>query len=418
MAFTMKTNTFINCVLPVGLLLALPACEKKQVQQGPPPAPPTVVVSEAAKRDVIPYKILTGNLEANQTVNVLPRVSSFVETIPFKPGEFIKAGTVLFTLDSRTFKAQLDQATAALGVAKSEVDVKKADLGVAKANLQNAADELDRQERLQKQNATSEKDLVNARNNHRAALANVEASTAAVTSATTAVDSATAAVAAADVNYKYCTITAPIAGKVDTNTVDLGDLVGPQTTKPLTTVREMDPLIADFSFPEGLIVEFLKKNPIQPGKKLAKPVKVSIGDENDFRFDATLNFVSNTFEQATGTIAAQAEVANKDLKLYPGLFVRVKVEIDPLPGAVLVNQDAVGRDIGGSFVWVIKQDDTAEKRYLKLGAEWEKQVIVASGLESGERYVVQGMQRVRDRAKVTTKLAGEGPATRPTVAAK
>src|SRR5678816_3135587 len=133
----MNKDKISNYLLALGALLLLSSCEKQPLQQVAAPTPPTVIVAQVDKRDVVPYKILTGNLEANQTVNVLPRVSAFVESIPFKSGEFIKAGTVLFTLDNRSFKAQLDQAKAALGVAKSEVDVKKADLNVAKANLQN-----------------------------------------------------------------------------------------------------------------------------------------------------------------------------------------------------------------------------------------------------------------------------------------
>ncbi|HEX2973972.1 MAG TPA: efflux RND transporter periplasmic adaptor subunit, partial [Tepidisphaeraceae bacterium] len=157
----------------------------------------------------------------------------------------------------------------------------------------------------------------------------------------------------------------------------------------------------------------LKDHPMDPNKKLAIPVKLSIGAENDFRYDATMDFVSNTVDQATGTVAVQATAKNEDLKLYPGLFVRVKVNVRALKDAILVREDAVGRDIGGDFVWIVKPDNTAEKRYVKLGTLVENQRVVQSGVAANEAYVAQGMQRVRDRAKLTPRAPEEVAATQP-----
>lgn len=399
-------------LLAVCGLSVLAGC-KKEVVQSAPAAPPTVVVAKAQQREAVPYEIRTGTLSANQTVNVLPRVTSFVETIPFTPGAFVDTKTPLFTLDSKPFKSQLDQANGTLAVRKSDVEVRKAELAVAKANLKNADEELGRQERLQKQNATSEKDLMNARNAQRAAAANVDSATAAIESAKAAVEAAVAAVAAAQINLDYCTITAPLAGKVDTNAVNIGDLVSASGQKSLTTIREIDPIKVDFTLSEPMVVELIQKKGIDRSKKPAYPVKVSIGDANDFRNDATLDFVSNTVDQATGTVTVQATAKNTDLKLYPGLFVRVKLDLAPIPNAIMIAEDAVSRDIGGDFVWVIKSDNTAEKRYIKLGALVEKLRVVQSGLAADETYVVQGIQRVRDRAKVTPKAAGETPTSQP-----
>jgi multidrug efflux system membrane fusion protein len=377
----------ILAIAGTGCAIACGGCAKKDAEGTSVPAapPPSVVVAKVDHVDVVPYEIRTGSLSANQYVKILPRVAGFVETVNFQAGKFIDANTVLFTLDSKPFKAKLDEA--------------EANLAVARANLQNAKDELARQERLQAQNATAEKDLLNARNNQRAAVASEEA--------------AKAAVEAAKLNVDYCTISSPIKGKVDVNSVDVGDLVGPTGQKPLTTVAEIDPILVNFTFPEGLIVNYLREHPIQPGKPLSMPVKLSIGTENDFRYDATLDFVSNTLDPATGTIAARATAKNPDLKLFPGLFVRVKVDLSPLKAALLVQQQALGRDIGGDFVWAIKPDNTAEKRYVKLGPVIENKRVVQSGLSPDETYVVQGTQRVRDRGKVTPKSETAASTTAP-----
>jgi biotin carboxyl carrier protein len=169
-----------------------PACVVGE--SAPPATPPSVVVEKAIPRDVVPFQVFTGSLSANQYVKILPKVSGFVQTVNFTPGAMVKTGQTLFTLDRKPFEAQLDQA--------------KADLAVKDANLQNATDERDRQERLAKEQATSEKDLLNARNAYRAAVAAVEAGKAAVESA--------------QINLDYCTINSPIGGKVDVNSVEIG----------------------------------------------------------------------------------------------------------------------------------------------------------------------------------------------------
>jgi RND family efflux transporter MFP subunit len=364
-------------VLITGLAMPLAGCNKEKAEQAQAPAPPTVIVAKSEQRDVVPYEIRTGSLSANQYVKILPRVSGFIETINFSPGAFVDAGTVLFTLDSKPFKAKLLQ--------------EEANQKMREANLRHAQDELERQEQMFKEGVSSTKELADARN--------------AQASAAAAVEAAKAAVLTAQINLDYCTITSPIKGKVDTKAVDVGDLVGPPSQKPLTTVAELSPIIVNFTLSESLIVQKLKEQPVNPSRKTSIPVKLSIGTENGFRYDATLDFVSNTLDQATGTVAVQATAKNEDFKLYPGLFVRVKVDMAPFKNAILVREDAVGRDIGGDFIWIVKPDNTAEKRYVKLGTLVGNVRVVQSGLAANETYVAQGMQRVRDRAKLAPKAA-------------
>jgi RND family efflux transporter MFP subunit len=377
----------MNLAKPVrAMLLAvamLSGCEKKAMEQAPPPTPPSVVVQKASPQDVVPFQIFTGSLSANQYVKILPKVSGFVQTVDFKPGATVKAGQTLFTLDSKPFKAQLDAA--------------KADLAVKNANLQNATDERDRQERLAKEQATSEKELMNARNAYRAAAA--------------AVESGQAAVESAKINLDYCTIASPIEGKVDVNSVEVGDLVGPATAKAMTTVAALDPIYVNYSLTEAVVVRYLQRAAQQNTTALSIPVKISIGTQDDFRYDAVLDFASNTVSQATGTIPVRATAKNSDLQLYPGLFVRVKMNEQPVNNAIVVPEMATGRDIGGDFVWVIGADNTAEKRYIKTGAVVPGGKIVESGLKPDETFVVKGLLRVRDRGKVTPTM--EAPATAP-----
>lgn len=377
----------MNWVKSLGALLlavaVLGGCEQKKVEQAAPPAPPSVVVEKASPRDVVPFQVYTGSLSANQYVRILPKVNGFVQSISFKPGTMVKTGQVLFTLDPKPFKAQLDEA--------------KGDLAVKAANLQNAKEELDRQERLSKEQATSEKDLMNARNNHRAAVAAVEAGQANVESA--------------QINLDYCTIASPIDGKVDVNSVEIGDLVSQTNAKPLTTVASLDPIYVNYSLPEYIVIRYLQRAAQQNTTQLNIPVKVAIGTQEDFKYEAVLDFASNTVSQATGTIPVRATAKNGDQQLYPGLFVRIKMNEQPVQGAIVVPEMATGRDIGGDFVWVISADNTAEKRYIKTGAVVPGGKVVESGLKPDETFVVKGLLRVRDRGKVTPTM--ESPATAP-----
>src|SRR5438045_3822458 len=189
-----RTIMQIVAITGIACALACGGCKGKKDDDGAgavAPPPPTVVVAKVDHLDVVPYEVRTGSLSANQYVKILPRVAGFVETVNFQAGRFIDANTVLFTLDSKPFKAMLDEA--------------EANLAVSRANLQNAKDELARQERLQAQNATAEKDLLNARNGQRGAVASEEA--------------ANAAVKAAKLNVDYWTISSPIKGKGDGNPV-------------------------------------------------------------------------------------------------------------------------------------------------------------------------------------------------------
>ncbi len=385
-----------SMVLVGAVALSLGGCKRNAPVAATPLKAPSVIVSHPVQKDVAPYAILTGTLAANQSVTILPQVNGFIKTIDFKPGEVVKTGRVLFRLDDRAYKAALDQAVA--------------NLGVQQALLQNAKDERARQERLAKEDATNEKDLLNARNNERASLASVEA--------------AKAAVEAAQVNFDYCTITAPIDGKVDKNEVDIGDLVGPGPSQTaLTTVASLDPIFANFTLPEDILVDQIKTIGLKNDGAMNYPVQLSLGAENDFCFNAVMDFVSNTLDSSTGAISARATAANKDLKLYPGLFVRVKITGKTQGNAVLIREDSLSRDIGGSYVWVIKSDNSAEKRYVKLGAVYDDNMrLIVSGLSGQETYVIDGTQRCRERSKVTPKPVGEAdsrpapavPASRPT----
>jgi len=362
-------------LLVVALSAALSACEMKKAEQVAPPAPPTVVVAKVEQRDVIPYDIFTGTLAANQYVKILPRVSGFVASIPFKPGAFIKAGTVLFKLDDRPFKAALDQANA--------------DLAVKEANLQNATDERDRQERLAKQDATNEKDLLNARNNFRAA--------------TAAVAAGKAAVEAAQVNFDYCTISSPIDGKVDTNAVEVGDLVSPGSTKPLTSVAEIDPIKVDFSLTESMTVELLKTRGVDKNKTPAHTCEGFPGQ----RQRLPIRRGPGLCVQHAGPVHGHDPGTGDGQQCRPEAVPRAVRAGEALAGGAAqgaVDQRRIGQpDIGGDYVWVIKSDNTAEKRYVKLGTLVEQWRVVQSGLAADETYVLQGIQRVRDRAKVTPK---------------
>jgi RND family efflux transporter MFP subunit len=202
-------------------------------------------------------------------------------------------------------------------------------------------------------------------------------------------------------------VKSPIDGLVSRNYVDLGNLVGSGEATLLTTVRQIDPIYAYFEVSERFVARQLEergghKNPETTDDTPATLLLKETGLEVEGRVDS----LENTVDPATGTIRVRGVFPNKDAKIFPGFFVHVRLPGELLENAVLVEEIAIGTDLGGRYVMVVGDDDIVERRYIEPGPlQEDKTRVILEGLEPGERYITVGLQRARPGMPVTPKEA-------------
>lgn len=348
---------------------------------GPPP-PPEVGVTRPIRRDVTVYSEHLGSTQAFESVEVRARVTGELEQITFEPSTLVEEGDVLFVIEPRVYKAERDAADAALLSAKAE--------------LARATSDQQRVEQAVKTNAVSQSDVDLAR-------ANRDMAEAGVLSAEAALDSA-------ELRYSYTRVHTPISGQVGRNLVDRGNIVSGGEGTLLTTVNRLQPMHVYFDAPEEIVLRALRDLDLttnipqaqsEQGRQLTMAQVATLIDE-DFPFEGPIDYVSNTVDPDTGTIRLRAVLPNEGLDLFPGLFVRVRIPVGTLEDAVLIDEKALGTDLGGRYVYLVGADNVVEQRYVTLGVvEPDGMVPVLEGLEGDETYIVDGLLRARPGMPVT-----------------
>jgi len=360
----------------------------------PPPPPPQVTVAHPIVRDVVDYAEFTGTVRAVSSVEVRARVKGRLESVEFTPGSLVDKGQVLFVIEREGYKAARDHAAAALESARAELESARSDEERIRKAIEN--------------NAVSKQDLDQAIARRKMAEA--------------AVLSAKADLAAKELDYSYTLVRSPIAGRVGRNLVDPGNLVGSGEATLLTTVNQIQPIFVYFNAPERLVLDFLAHTDARvPGnadeaKGAATGASAMIEDpdnpigqtllrlanERTFQHQGHIDYIDNTVDPATGTIELRALMPNEDQSLFPGLFARVRVLGGIAQDAVLVDERAVGTDLGGKYVYVLDEENKVEQRYITLGAKQEDgTIVVKEGLDGQETYIVNGMLRARPGFPVT-----------------
>lgn len=336
---------------------------------------PAVGVSTVAARqqDMAVTISATGAVTPLSSVEVRPQLTSVIEKVHIREGQFVKAGDLLFTLDSRTNQALVAQAQAQ--VAKDE------------ATLADAQRQLVRSRELLAQNFISQ--------------GQVDANQAAVDSASALVQADRAALAAAKVTLSYARVTAPSAGRVGTINVYPGTAVQANTT-PLLTITQLDPIAVAFSLPQRHLADALAALPGGGAQ-----VGASLPDDQGAR-QGRLKFVDNQVDAATGTVKVKAVFDNQDGKLWPGAFVTVNMTARTLRDAVVVPQASIIQGSRGDIVYVV-QDGQAAARPVQV-AYAQGEVAAVSGVKPGERIVLEGRQNLRPGAPVMERGREAGPA--------
>lgn len=368
--------------LPIAALLILAAgCHNKQ--EGPPPArpPARVVAAVAVAGDVPLYLDEIGRCVASERVAVQPQVSGRIMTIHFADGADVKTGALLFTIDPRPYQAQLAAA--------------QANLAQSKAVRELAKLEFDRSKTLLEKKALSQQEFDTAKN--------------AVTVADARIQQNEAAIEMTKVDLEYCTIKSPIDGRTGHRLVDVGNVVT-VNSGPLLIIQRLDPIYAELTVTENDF-PLLQKN--RAGGTLR--VEVRIPDEPGEPRAGDLTFMDNAVQEGTGTIRLRATLANADHRFWPGQFIRARLVLATIKGATLIPAEATQLSPTGPFVYVVKDDSTAELRPVTLGQRQGEQVVVTKSLAAGERVVTKGQQGIMPGAKVQVEApaAPAGESAKP-----
>jgi multidrug efflux system membrane fusion protein len=336
------------------------------------PAAVPVSVATVERRDVTPYDEFSGRLEAVDRVDVRPRVAGAVLSVHFTEGALVHAGDLLVTIDPAQYAAEVDRA--------------QAQVASAQARLENAITAHERSKRLWEERAIAQRELDDSVNNRRTAEADVRA--------------AQAALQLARLNLSYTQVRAPVSGRVGKLEVTVGNLVASGPNAPvLTTLVSVSPIYASFDADETVVERALRE--VAGSRQALDRIGVDIAtDGTDKALHGRLQLIDNQVNAKSGTVRVRAVFDNRDGRLIPGQFVRVRLDHAKSEGAVLVNERAIGTDQDKRFVLVVGDDNKVAYRPVTLGASVDGLRIVNTGLSPGERIVVNGLQRVRPGAVV------------------
>lgn len=351
--------------------------EAKPQARSPATSAVTVDVAEVLQRNVTEWKHYSGHLEAVEHVDVRPQVSGMLTAVHFKDGSLVRKGDLLFTIDPRPFEAELART--------------QAQLVGAQARAAYTADDLARGQRLLADNAIARRDFDEKQNAAREARANLQA--------------AQAALKTAQLNLEYTRITAPITGRVSRAEVTVGNLVAPANSSALTTLVSADRIYAAIDVDEQSYLQIINAT---QGKDL--PVHLGLADGQEYPLTARLSSIDNHLDSTSGTIKLRAVLDNRESRLVPGLYVRVKLGSSNQHKAILIDEKAIGTDQAKRFVLVVNPRGQTSYREVSLGSLQDGLRVVESGLTDGERIVVNGLQRVRPGDTVTPHAVQMGAA--------
>ena len=332
-----------------------------------------VTAGTVAVEDVPVFLHGIGTVQAYNTVAIKSRVDGQIVKINFKEGEEVKVGDPLFQIDPRPYQAALETAQAA-----KEKD---------EAQLAGAQLDLDRYQKLlgpgwqTKQSYDQQK-------------ATVEQFQAAI-------KGDAAQIANAKLNLGYADIRSPIDGRLGAKLVDVGNLVHANDNTPLVMIAELKPIFVSFTLPQETLDDIQENN-----KKAPLVVRASSGDGKKELAQVKLTLIDNMIAQATGTIHLKARFDNDDERLWPGEFVNLRLILSTRKGVATVPQQTVQVGPNGYYAYVIKPDNTVERRAVEVASMQDGLAVISKGLTPGEKVVVDGQYRLTEGARVNPTTAG------------
>ncbi len=341
------------------------------------PPPPIPVVATAVKMEDVPvYSEGIGTVQASNTITVKVRVDGELTKVAFKEGQDVKAGDILAQIDQRPFAAALAQAKAAR--AKDE------------ALLANAKADQERYKVLVPKQAASQQQL--------------DTQSALVAQYQAQIEGDQAAIDNAQIQLDYTTVRAPISGRTGVRLVDEGNIVHANDAGGLVVITQLKPVAVVFTLPQDRLDDMQAALARGPVTALAfrRDGVTKVGE-------GTVVLIDNQISSDTGTLRIKATFPNDDLKLWPGAFVNVKVLLDTHHDVVTIPAQAIQRGPDGFYVYVVKPDDTVEKRAVTTSGISAGTASIAAGLAAGDQVVIDGQYKLIPGARVTVRPAPGAP---------
>ena len=337
---------------------------------------PIVGVDTVRTRNVEVYGEFPGKIRAQQFVEVRARVEGYLEKMMFAEGPRVNKDQVLFIIDPKQYKAQVDRAEAL--VAKNKAIALKAERDLARIKP------------LFEQKAASQLDLDNAVAAYESAKADVNVSEANLTEARLALS--------------YTTVRSPISGYISERHVDIGTLVGPGAQSLLANVVKSDTVLVEFKMTD-LDYQKSKARNVNLGQQDTSRhwnpyVTITLADKSQYKYKGLVDFADPLVDAKSGTFSVRAEMPNPERELLPGQFTNVKVLLDVRENAVAVPTKAITIEKSGTFIFVVKRDGTVEKRFIQTGPEVGNVTVVERGLRANEVIVVEGQHKLSHGNKV------------------
>ncbi|MGD0960308.1 MAG: efflux RND transporter periplasmic adaptor subunit [Methylomonas sp.] len=358
---------------PIYIILALflGACNDNSATPGASaPAPVPVKISQPLYQSVTEWDEYTGRVEAVSAVDIRARVGGYLDKVNFTAGEKVNKGDLLFLIDQKPYKAQLNFAEAELERAKTRQELAKNDL--------------QRAENLYRQKAISTEEF--------------DGRSKGLREANAAVASAQANLYTAKINMDYCEIRAPISGRIGREMITAGNLVTGGDTTVLTNIVSTDPVYVYVDADEQSVLKYrrqARQAGLSGGDLKGTPVDLAVADEAGYPHHGHLDYVAPREDAATGTVTLRGVFANKDELLSPGFFARMRVRSGAAYFALLIPERAIATDQAQRFVWVLTQDNRAEYRKVTPGARIGQMRVINEGLRSSDLVVIEGVQKLK-----------------------
>jgi multidrug efflux system membrane fusion protein len=366
-----KTLTALSSIVLLGAAGLLSGCGRSHAASAPSGAAdtaPEVTAAQVIARPLHHWQELTGTLQAVNVVAVHARVSGYVDSVEFVEGAHVKRDQLLFQIDPRPFQLEVDRLNAELKRSQSKLEFARA--GGARAD------------RLYSQNAIAREEF--------------EQLSSAQTEAEADAASIRAQLDAARLNLEFTHVRSPIEGRVSRAVITRGNLIS--SADLLTNVVSDDPIYAYFDTDEATYMKFAGREGLNAGQ--GSPVYLGLAGETGYPHEGRLDFLDNQVDPRSGTIRARAVFDNKDGHFTPGLFARIKLVSRDSYDAILIDDRAIGTDLGKKYVLVLKPDQSLEYRLVDLGPDVEGLRVVEQGLSPEDVIVVNGLQHVMPGIKV------------------
>lgn len=329
--------------------------------------PIPVLVAAAKASDVPVFIDGVGSVRPLNTVTIRPQVSGKLVELHFEEGQDVRKGDVLVRIDDAVYRAQLDQA-----IGKKAQD---------QALLQNAELALDRYLKLVQSSSGTQQQLDTARSQ--------------VEQYRAAIQSDDAAIASAQASLDYTTIRAPIDGRIGIRNVDVGNIVSSSDAEGIVTLSQIKPISVVFSIPQQ---QLARVNAASGNGRLS--VEAIAGDGKTVIDNGFLSAVDNQVDATTGTVRIKASFSNEKLALWPGAFVNARLLVEVMKGVIVVPTAAVQRGPNGTFVYLVKPDQTVTMRTIRVGQQNDVEAVIAEGVAAGDTVVTTGFSRLRDGGRV------------------